>query len=139
MIALMHFRPEEFVCPCCKLGGVDRKLIRGLETLRILCGNVPLIVLSGYRCIQHNKDIGGSPKSYHITGMAADIKCPPSMTLKEFYDKAENTAMFREGGIGVYPSGKGQLEDFLHLDIRINKARWSRINGVYVGVSEAFV
>src|SRR5271156_2116958 len=101
MIALMHFRSEEFECPHCQLGGVDQKLIRALETLRVLCGDIPLKVLSGFRCVQHNKDIGGSPKSYHLTGMAADIKCPESMTLKEFFDKAEATAVFREGGIGV--------------------------------------
>jgi len=36
---------------------------------------IPWQVTSGYRCEQHNKEVGGAPESDHLEGLAADIKC----------------------------------------------------------------
>lgn len=43
-----------------------------LEPLRIKYGK-PIIVSSGYRCIQLNRVIGGAANSQHTSGKAADI------------------------------------------------------------------
>lgn len=37
---------------------------------------VPLIVTSGYRCLELNRAIGSRDTSDHVKAMAADIKCP---------------------------------------------------------------
>ena len=48
-----------------------------LDPLRERWG-VPIYVNSGYRCPALNAKVGGSPTSYHLRGMAADIssRCP---------------------------------------------------------------
>jgi len=43
-----------------------------LDPLREAWGR-PITVNSGYRCPELNKAVGGSPKSHHQRGMAADI------------------------------------------------------------------
>lgn len=44
-----------------------------LEPVRILGGNNPVIVTSGYRCPELNSGIGGSHTSQHMEGKAADF------------------------------------------------------------------
>lgn len=39
---------------------------------------VEIIVNSGYRCPELNRIVGGSPSSYHMLGLAADIKVEDS-------------------------------------------------------------
>ena len=38
--------------------------------------NVPLVVSSGYRCEELNAAVGGSEKSHHTLGLAADFTIP---------------------------------------------------------------
>lgn len=54
-----------------------------LERLRALYGrryndgkDTPLYVNSGYRSAQLNHAVGGAPRSNHLNGCAADIRCP---------------------------------------------------------------
>ena len=49
------------------------ELIDNLNVLRQELGS-PLYVNSGYRSPEHNKNIGGSINSQHLTGKAADIR-----------------------------------------------------------------
>lgn len=44
-----------------------------LEPLRNYLGR-PIIITSGYRSAKLNKAVGGATSSYHIRGMAADIR-----------------------------------------------------------------
>ena len=44
----------------------------------------PTKVLSGYRSIELNKAIGGSSRSQHCEGMAADIECPGADNFRVF-------------------------------------------------------
>ena len=50
-------------------------LAENLQKLRDLIKK-PIKILSGYRCQELNKLIGGSEKSQHMVGQAADIICP---------------------------------------------------------------
>lgn len=50
-----------------------------LEKIRGLAGG-PLKINSGYRCPSLNAAVGGSPKSYHLDGLACDFDPPAGMT-----------------------------------------------------------
>jgi hypothetical protein len=39
----------------------------------------PMIVLSGARCADHNKKVGGAPKSAHVEGRAVDLERTPAL------------------------------------------------------------
>jgi len=54
---------------------LHRELLERLQTLRDALGR-PVIINSGYRNQEHNTAVGGSPDSYHLRGMAADIRVP---------------------------------------------------------------
>lgn len=57
---------------------------KATKNLQILCLQVleparkamaePLVITSGYRCSKLNKAVGGKNNSYHLMGMAADIR-----------------------------------------------------------------
>lgn len=94
------------------------ELAKNLEVIRAFY-NKPIKVNSGYRSPQHNKNVGGSPKSQHVLGKAADIVID-GITPKELAQGIkvliENNKI-SEGGIGIY-------DTFTHYDIRGTKARW---------------
>jgi hypothetical protein len=53
-----------------------RRLARGLDRVRRLLGH-PLEISSGYRSPALNREVGGSPRSRHQSGLAADFACRP--------------------------------------------------------------
>ncbi len=81
-----HFWSKEFLCPCKKCRRkkvrVSSLLLFKLEMMIIIIDegfdlHRPVIVLSGSRCEEENKRIGGFPGSEHIPdpdGEASDIK-----------------------------------------------------------------
>jgi uncharacterized protein YcbK (DUF882 family) len=75
-----HFSRDEFKCPCCGYFHESKPLIEGLEKLRGKIG-LPIKVNSGSRCVLHNIQVGGSDRSSHLTGKAADITCRDVKTL----------------------------------------------------------
>ena len=56
---------------------VIRNLVRLSEFLQIIRNELqlPIIVNSGYRSKEVNESVGGVLSSYHVKGLAADIKC----------------------------------------------------------------
>jgi len=104
---IYHFKQSEFACKCCGKVVVDSRLIRKLEQLRHELGDVPIVITSGYRCPRHNKGAGGANSSYHMKGLAVDIKV-------KHYSPAEIghfAKMVGFTGVGVYRS-------WTHVDIR---------------------
>lgn len=72
-----HFKVSEFRCKC---GGthdtlIASDLVQKLEELRSALGCSGISISSGYRCIQHDKAVGGSGTGQHTKGKAADICC----------------------------------------------------------------
>ena len=129
-----HFSAAELQCKHCSQLSVDMRLVAALEELRTIVGK-PIKILSGYRCEEHNKAIGGEPRSLHTLGTAADIACPAGVPLAEFYLCVAQVPAFGDSGIGLYP---GERTPFVHADVgRPKPARWARINGKYVGINEA--
>ena len=80
-----------------------------------------MTIISGYRTVPYNKRCGGSKKSQHLEGIAADIRVK-GVEPQEVADVIESLisdGRCLEGGIGVYPS-----QNFVHYDFRGDKARW---------------
>ena len=125
-----NFSRHEFACRCCDRIEINQRLVDALQELRDLAG-LPIRVTSGYRCPEHNRAIGGAPRSQHLLGTAADISVR-GMTSAEMYRLAEDVEAFRNGGIGVYPD-KG----FIHVDVRDGRARWGQLDGKYVALGKA--
>jgi len=93
-------------------GGRAEILARCFEAIRERLGNQPLTVLSGFRTTDWNQRVGGAPNSFHMQGMAIDIKTPVGMTPDEMVQIAADIAeSLPIGGIGRYPWG-------IHVDIR---------------------
>ena len=118
-----NFNRSEFACKgenCCGHSApVHPDLIEALQALRDRIGKL-LSITSGFRCNKHNAAVGGEDHSFHTLGMAADVTCPDCISPEQLAALAEGIALFREGGIGIYPS-------WVHLDVRKNgKARWSK-------------
>jgi len=108
-----NFILSEFQCPCCSRVILDFRLLDMLEILRRRIGNKPIIVNSGYRCPSYNRKVGGVSGSYHLYGMAADVRVPgikPEDLIKYAYD------------VGFL--GLGLYQTFCHLDIRSEYASW---------------
>ena len=76
-----NFWSKEFRCPCQKCRRkkvrVSSLLLFKLEMVKMAFDGLPVIVLSGNRCEEENKNIGGHSDSAHIPkpdGEGADIK-----------------------------------------------------------------
>lgn len=67
------FKKSEFRCPCCNRVTVSAALIMALEIFRRAWA-APVLVNSGYRCVEHNVEVGGAQGSRHLIGCAADIR-----------------------------------------------------------------
>jgi len=114
-----HFKPNEFRCPCQKCRRkkvrVSSLLLFKLEMMIIIIDkgldfHKPVIVLSGNRCKEENKRIGGYPNSEHIPdpdGEAVDIKVKGITPIKLGLI-AEEVGGFR---IGIAKWG-------IHIDVR---------------------
>lgn len=82
--------------------------------------DVGLIIVSGHRSLKHNRRVGSSDSSRHVTGQAADVKPVGGykhFTYKEFCKMADQVDEFfpkRAYRIGRYSHlGKNA---FLHVD-----------------------
>ena len=110
-----HFNSTEFACRCgCGFETVDPALVEGLELLRLKLG-AAVRITSGCRCLDRNREVGGSPASQHLYGRAADIVVP-YLTGDELYKYARTIPAFSGFGVGG---------GFLHVDVRTGAvARW---------------
>lgn len=108
-----HFRAREFQTGNCKIVIVSKPLLKILDGLRDHIGQ-PVYINSGYRTPEHNKAVGGSALSYHMYGMAADIRAA-KYTPKQLYNILDE-----------WLEGWGGLEEheyFVHFDVRSREWR----------------
>ena len=107
-----HFKVKEFACKDeTPVVFIDDYLIFVLDILRNKI-NKPVIITSGYRTPEWNKKCGGAKYSYHMRGMAADIRVE-GMSAKQLANKL-NEIIPEECGIIVYKS-------WVHFDVRTGK------------------
>jgi|TARA_R110002073_G_scaffold74668_2_gene182613 uncharacterized protein YcbK (DUF882 family) len=91
---------------------VSDELISMLDVARKKYGK-SMAINSGYRTIEHNKSVGGTPASSHLKGLAADIACTISS------DRFKLEGILRE--VGFKRIGMGST--FIHVDIDKNKSQ----------------
>lgn len=104
-----HFKAEEFRC---KDG--TKEFLWAIELLEVLEAirnhfNEPVIINSGYRTPTWNTKVGGAKNSYHMKGMAADIRVK-NVSQKEIA-KFASEYMKNHGGVICYTN-------FVHVDVR---------------------
>ena len=109
-----NFWKSEFKCPCKKCRRkkvkVSSLLLFKLEMLRMALGNKPIIILSGNRCPEENKKVGGHPCSAHVpqpVGEGADVK------IKGIKPINIGLAAEKIGGLRI-----GIAKWDVHLDVR---------------------
>jgi len=110
---IKHFKPEEFLCRCgCGEVVIDSRVLDILEKLRKHLKK-PVVINSAYRCVKHNRAIGGVPGSAHIRGYAVDIKALHSATRHRIID-----FLLKEGIQRV-----GVASSFVHFDVDPDKPK----------------
>jgi len=107
-----HFNRSEFACKCgCGFDTVDYELLLVVEDVRTHF-NKPITINSGCRCVKHNASVGGTERSQHVKGKAADIVVK-GVEPKEVADY-----------IGDWTGGLKAYDTFTHVDSRNSRARW---------------
>jgi uncharacterized protein YcbK (DUF882 family) len=114
-----YFKPAEFRCKCRRCVNapdpvMSDRLLTVLDKIREAVG-APVIVTSGYRCPDHNKEVGGVCESQHTKRTAADIQAV-GVSVEALARAAECAGA---DGIGRYPK-----RGFVHVDARGQRARW---------------
>lgn len=115
-----NFNSSEFDCHgsgCCSETLVDQQLVEYLQKIRNHFGK-PVNISSGYRCVTHNKNVGGATGSRHSKGQAADIYIN-GIAPAEIAKYAESIGI---KGIGLYETDKDGY--FVHVDTRTTKSFW---------------
>jgi len=95
---------------------MDPQFMTILQALRDLYGET-MIVDSGWRCQEHNasKEVGGSPRSMHLLGRAADILATNLSSRVRLIETARAVGF---NGLGIGST-------FVHLDNRTLPATWT--------------
>lgn len=107
-----YYKVKEFACKDgSQIVFVDSYLVAILDILRAKIEK-PVVITSGYRTPAWNKKAGGAKYSYHMRGMAADIRVH-GMTPKQVANTL-NEIVPDECGIIVY-------SNWVHFDVRTGK------------------
>lgn len=107
------FKQEEFECPCgCGYDIMNLDFIRKLYEARV-DADIPFIVLSGARCPQHNKSVGGKRDSTHVPDYMPDNEAHGAdirfINGREYYKIV--TALLRAGFTRI-----GHNDGGIHVD-----------------------
>lgn len=105
-----------------------RDLAKKLDQVRRLLGR-PVLISSGFRCLELNTAIGSKPSSDHIRGLAADFVCPGFGTVMDIFNKIKVSGINFDQLIAENPSKNG----WVHLGIGSRNRRQCLIfeSGVY--------
>ena len=95
---------------------VRPELIQLLNRIRGRYGK-PVVVNSAYRSPTHNASVGGADNSFHVKGLAADIR-PLAKNADDLCELQDICLTINtNGGVGLY-------DTFVHVDARGARARW---------------
>ena len=106
-----YFSEDEMRCRCgCGRIHMNEHFMQRLDDLRERV-RFEMPVTSGYRCAEHNRNVGGAKMSAHLTGHAADLLVHGSQVWHLL------AAAIDLGFLGIGLRQKGQRDKrFIHLD-----------------------
>jgi zinc D-Ala-D-Ala carboxypeptidase len=109
-----YFKLDEFYCKCgkCEPHTPSPTILFMLNEARSLAG-IPFIISSGLRCPQHNRAVGGTLDSEHISGEGVDIAVSSAWERFKILE-ALMKAGFQRIGVG---------KTFIHAGVSVNKPR----------------
>lgn len=108
---LRYFDTSEFDCPIAGQGDkMDKNFLDLLDEARHIA-STPFRITSGYRCPEHNKNVGGVPGSSHTKFVACDISCEDSARRFLIVSSLIKAGITR---VGISP-------DFIHCDMDFDK------------------
>lgn len=102
-----NFSPAEIACRGSGSLRINEEALDKLQALRDRLGK-PLIVRSAYRSPEHNRAVGGAPRSKHLDGAAFDIAMANHDPVE--FEAAALAVGFL--GFGFYPRS-----GFIHVDL----------------------
>ena len=115
-VVVTNFTLNEFKCSCgCTENHTKMDLLRALQVVRDMMDE-PIAISSGYRCLEHNRSVGGKDTSSHIQGLAADIVVPDSGYAFRLLETIFVSRRFKRIGYGKMGNTL-----ILHVDIDANK------------------
>ena len=107
-----YFSEKEQSCPCCGSNNCDQAFLFKMNAARNYA-EIPFVINSWCRCCKHNADVGGSPTSSHLKGVAVDLWCNSSEARYKILDGLLY-AGFTRIGIG---------KTFIHVDSDKDKSQ----------------
>lgn len=73
------------------IANLKRLAFHTLEAVRLLNGNMPITITSGYRCKELNRAVGGVATSQHQNGCAADFVVGSADENRRLFDKIKSS------------------------------------------------
>jgi len=106
-----YFNKSEFTCQCgCGKDDISGHMVHIMGKVREILGR-PLVVTSGCRCSEHNRQEKGKEDSAHVKGLAADLKVNNS---RERFEVLQALLTLGIARIGI-------AKTFIHVDIDDSK------------------
>jgi uncharacterized protein YcbK (DUF882 family) len=122
-----NFNSSEFECKCKHCDNdfqyIDEDLIARLQRVRTAYKK-GIDINSGYRCPQHNEDVGGKPGSAHMSGLGADPA--PALKILDELDELYELCYDEFNNIG-----DGRNKGFVHVDTRPLKSDGKKRTWMY--------
>jgi len=114
MLESKYFKADDFKCKCgCGLDIKDKVKEMIFEAREI--AQVPFIITSGARCLEHNYAVKSRPTSSHIKGLAVDIVANDAVTRGII-----NRALTK---VGFLRFGHNFKKGFIHVDFDMDKPK----------------
>lgn len=107
-----NFTKEEFDCKETGENEMQEEFMYLIQQLRSNL-NIPIIISSGFRSINHSIEKKKLKVGYHTKGIACDIKCWSDVA----YDIVKEAYKLGFTGIGISQNNKYSSR-FIHLDLR---------------------
>ncbi len=114
-----HFSAIEFACKHCGKLIINDELVCRFEQLREAIKS-PIKITSGFRCLEHNRQVGSKDTSLHVKGDAADFVTLRSLKGIDVLFKA--TEIFNR--VGYYQSSNDPNRAYIHADLGPKHLYW---------------
>ena len=114
------FKMEEFSCRCsyaeCKESNqfMDERFLELIFKVRAQL-DFPFHITSGFRCVKHNRDVGGAKNSFHTRGLAIDI------AMHNAHDRYELLEQLMAHGLSAII-----YSNFVHIELRQGQPKLMR-------------